>query len=707
MKQIIQNLNDGNLEIIEVPYPNIKKGHLIIKTTCSMLSSGTEKMLLDFGKSSYFEKGLKQPDKLKEVVSKVKTDGIFNTFEKVKNKLNSPLSMGYSNVGVVLEVGEGLNNFEVGQRVVSNGPHAEVVLVPQNLCVPLTDEISDAEASFTILGSIALQGIRLANPLIGETFLVSGLGTIGLLTCQILIANGCKVIGLDIDQKKCDLAKHYGVEAFNINQINDLKSLILEKNNFLEIDGALITASTSSTDPIHLAAKVMRQRGRIILVGVTGLNLKRDLFYKKEISFQVSCSYGPGRYDPSYELDGIDYPYGLVRWTEKRNMRAIVDLLSNKKLSVNNLISHEFKVDQFQKAYELLLGKNHYLGILIRYEDLIDNKKKTIKLDYIDSKYSRGPQKTNVNFIGAGNYCRTNLIPAFVKSGACLSIISSNTGLNPIDLARKFKFKEATTNINSCFEDQISNTIVICTRHDSHAKYIIEALNCKKNVFVEKPICLNIDELQNIKRAYYETFKEKNRPILMVGFNRRFSPLVIKMKDQIQKLSGPKSLIYTCNAGFVESNNWIHDIRQGGGRLIGEACHFLDLARFLIDSKIKNINKSSLSKGSFNNDTFTLHVEFMDGSIATIHYISIGSKSFPKERIEVFANECVLQLDNFRKLRSWGIKNFTNFRNIKQDKGQNNCVKSFVKAIESGSESPIPFDELIEVQEFLLSLEAK
>ncbi len=703
MKQVIQNLKTGITELIDIPIPILKPGHVLIRTKVSLISAGTEKMLLNFSNSNYLEKALQQPERLKEVIDKTKTDGIISTWNSVQNKLDQPITLGYSNVGEIIEIGEGVDEFKVGQRVISNGSHGEIVLVPKNLCAVIPNNVSDKEASLVILGSIGLQGIRLANPTLGETFLVSGLGLIGILTSQLLLAQGCNVIGLDIDQAKCDLAASLGIETINLSKASNATSFIFNKTNHLGVDGVIITAQTKSSEPVHLAAKVCRQRGRIILVGVTGLELNRDLFYKKEITFQVSCSYGPGRYDPKYEIEGNDYPYGLVRWTEKRNMEAVLMLLSKNNLKTQGLISHTFNLENINKAYNLLLSQVNYNGILINYPNKQSNITNTININEFHKEPRSNISSAVVAFIGAGNYASSVLIPAFYKAKANLSIIASNNGLNPVILARRYRFNKASTNIDSIFKDEAINTVVITTRHNTHASLIIKALSEGKNIFVEKPICLNKKELEEIKNAYNISQENLQRPIVMVGFNRRFSPLITKTRSEIKKFTGPKSVIYTCNAGEIDSNHWIHNKKLGGGRLIGEACHFVDLIKFLLDSKIISLEVLPISNQGKTNDTFSIQIKFEDGSIASIHYISIGAKSFPKERIEVFCSNSVLQLDNFRTLKGWGIKGFKNSKLLKQDKGQVSCVKSFISAIESGGPSPISFEELYEVQRHLLS----
>ena len=694
MKQVIQSLADGSTKVFDVPSPSVKRGKLLISSNISLISSGTEKMLINFGKSNLLEKAKKQPERLKEVIDKAYLDGLFNTFEAVKSKLDKPIPLGYCNLGTILDIGEGVTGFKKGDRVISNGPHAEEVLVPANLCAKVPDEVKSETAVFTILASIGLQGIRLAKPNLGETFLVSGLGVVGLLTAQILKANGCNVLGIDPDFSKCKKAEEHGISAFNLSTETDPISWCLDKNSGIELDGVILTASTSKSDPVDLAAKVCRQRGRIILVGVTGLDLKRDLFYKKEISFQVSCSYGPGRYDSSYEEDGIDYPYGLVRWTEQRNFEAILNLMANKSITTEKLISHKFSIDKAEEAYEVLTGDNSSLGIIISYGDNKEKNKKSIKIHKEQNGLiSKFPE---ISFIGAGNYANRVLVPAFAKSKANLYAIAATSGLGPVQIAKKYNFRQVTTDIDNLIQDKKCKCIVIATRHDSHASLIVKSIKAGKHVYVEKPLCLNTRELNDIKAVYNPAL------LLMVGFNRRYSPLSIELKNQLDKLSGPKNFIYTCNAGFISANHWTQDPLVGGGRLIGESCHFVDFLRFLSGSEIDDLQIFEIEDKKKYSDNFSIQIKFRNGSIGTIHYFSNGSKSYQKERLEVSSSGKIFCLENFRKLKAWGIPTFRTIRYFSQNKGHNECVKAFLNNVQTGErKSSIPFEELVEVQSWL------
>ncbi len=697
MKQLFQSLSNGNIEALDIPVPSLKRGCLLIKTSYSLLSPGTERMLVDFGKANWIDKARMQPDKVKDVVDKARNDGLVSTFEAVKSKLEAPLPLGYSNVGTVIAVGENVLNFKVGDRIASNGPHAEVVCVPHHLCALIPDEVDDESAVFTIVSSIGLQGIRLANPTFGETFLVSGLGLIGLLTAQMLVKQGCRVLGVDPDASKCSLAESLGISTLNLSNGIDPVGWCLDETLGVGIDGALITAATSSSDPIHIAAMACRHRGRIVLVGVTGMELRRDLFYKKELTFQVSCSYGPGRYDNAYEQNGHDYPIGFVRWTEQRNFQAVLNTLATRGIEVAPLISHRFPFEKAIEAFELLVSSEDSLAILLEYSRNVDHVKSTLKLRKELDFECETKQKPIVGVIGVGNYASRFLIPSLYKAGAKFSTIVSSHGLAPLRLGRKFGFAQASTNVKSIFDDPKCNTVVITTRHDSHAALVQEALAKKKNVFVEKPLCLTIKELEKIESIY------TGKQILMVGFNRRFAPLTLDLKKELNRFHSPVSFVFTCNAGYIPKEHWTQDPSLGGGRLIGEACHFIDLLRYLAGSPIESSELITMKDTKVCPDTFSLQLRFKNGSIGTIHYFSNGNKSFPKERLEVFSEGSVLRLENFMKLKAWGINGFQNKRKLIQDKGQQNCTKAFLKAIETG-EPPIPVEEIFEVQRILLEL---
>ena len=698
MKQILQDISKGETILLEAPAPNSKPGSLLINTSISLVSAGTERMLVDFGKSSYVEKAKKQPDKVKMVIDKIKTDGLATTVNAVKSKLAKPIPLGYCNVGVICEVGKGVEGFRVGERVVSNGPHAEVVSIAKNLCVKIPDDVDDETASFVVVASIGLQGIRLAKPSLGEAFVVTGVGLIGLLIVQMLRANGCRVLAIDYDEDKLAIAKSYGAEICNPKKGEDPVSSGMSFSRGKGVDGVIITASSVSNEPISHAANMSRKCGRIIMVGVTGMKLDRSEFYQKELSFQVSCSYGFGRGDKKYEENGLDYPYGLVRWTVKRNFQAVLDMMSNGSIDVSKLISFRYKFDNALKAYEKLLEDKSIIGILLEHDiDLKLRHKNTIQLK---EKLSFDSSKPIVGFIGAGNYASRVLIPAFKEAGAQLHTISTSGGVNGVTHGKISGFKNATSNTDAMISDPAINTIAIVTQHNSHAKFVSASLKAGKNIFVEKPLALTYDDLDLIKNTYDSSISEGRSPYLMVGYNRRFAPQVVKMKALLEPIKEPKSFVMLMNAGFVPSDSWVQDVNLGGGRIIGEACHFIDLMRFLVGAKISSIQARKMGddKGvEITEDKAAITLGFEDGSFGTINYLANGSSKFPKERIEIFVDGRVLQLDNFIKLKAFGWRGFRKFNLWSQNKGQKACAKSFLEAIQNGAQSPIPADEIFEV----------
>lgn len=696
MRQVLQQLGTGQTILAEVPAPTAARGGLAITTHCSLISAGTERMLVEFGRASMLDKVRQQPEKVRQVLDKVRTDGLMTTLEAVRSKLGMALPLGYCNVGSVSAVGAGVEGFAVGDRVISNGNHAEVVAVPRNLCAKIPDDVSDEAASFTVLGAIGLQGVRLASPTLGETFVVLGLGLIGLITVQLLRANGCRVIGIDFDASKLALARTFGAETINLGAGENPLVAAATLTDGRGVDGVLITAATQSNDPVTQAARMCRKRGRIVLIGVAGLQLNRADFFEKELTFQVSCSYGPGRYDPSYEQQGHDYPLGFVRWTEQRNFEAVLGLMQTGALDVRPLISHRFALDEVAKAYDMLAtGSEPYLGIVINYPEQNRGQTHERRIELRPEAAKGIPGKAAIAVIGSGNYASRVLVPAFVEAGATLHGIASSGGVTAAELGRKHGFAVATTDSAKLVEDAASDTIVIATRHDSHAHYVEAALRAGKNVFVEKPIAITTAEVGAIEAAY-----GAGGPLVMVGFNRRFAPQVRKMKSLLDTVAAPKTFIFTVNAGMIPGDHWTQDSSVGGGRIIGEGCHFIDLMRFLAGAEIVSWSVATLGKtgdGSPRDDKASITLSFADGSMGTINYFANGNAGFPKERIEVFSAGRSLHLDNFRQLRGFGWPGFKKLDLWRQDKGQSACVAAFVQAIRNGGQSPIPFSELIEV----------
>lgn len=713
MRQVVQFLKNGMTNVIELPVPRIRDGHLLVETSRTLVSPGTERILVDFGRAGWLEKARQQPERVREILQKAKTDGISATVDAVRFKLDEPLALGYSNVGVVREVGPGVTMFSPGDRVVSNGSHAEVVVVPQNLSARIPDQVTDDEAAFVVVASIALQGVRLARPTLGEYFVVTGLGLIGLLAVQLLRAHGCHVLGIDPDPWKAELARSLGAEVVAAHQGEDPVAAAMEFSKGRGVDGVLLTLASSSDEPISQAAHMCRKRGRLILVGVTGLKLNRSDFYEKELTFQVSASYGPGRYDPNYELKGQDYPLGFVRWTAQRNFEAVLDLMARGALDVKPLITHRFPLEDAPKAYDLLAtGSEPYLGILLEYPGTARLDERTIVLG---SQSAAGQSnkttaigsagEARVGVIGAGHYAGRVLIPALRETEASLVALANTGGINAVHYGKRHGFQRVTTDIESLLQDATIDTIVIATRHDSHASLAANALRAGKHTFVEKPLALTYEQLELVREAWTFATNRDSR-ILMVGFNRRFAPLVKRMKQMLEAVREPKTFIVTVNAGFMPKEHWTQDPGVGGGRIIGEACHFIDLLRHLSGSPIASWHVQTIggTREQVKDDKATITLSFGDGSIGTVHYFANGHKAFPKERIEVFCAGRILQLDNFRTLRGWGWPGFRSVRQWRQDKGHVACAQAFVDAVRNGGPGPIPFEELMEVSRVAIEI---
>lgn len=689
MKQLLQSLKDGSTEVAEIPAPRLGKGQLLIRTAVSLVSAGTERMLVDFGKANIIQKARSQPDKVRMVLEKVKTDGLVTTVEAVRSKLDQPLALGYCNVGRVIE--SQASGFTSGDRVVSNGKHAEIVAVPQNLCAKIPENVTDDAASFTVLAAIGLQGIRLANPTLGECVVVTGLGLIGLLTVQMLRAQGCRVLGIDFDPARLEMARTFGAETVNPGAGEDVLARAQAFSRGQGVDAVIITASTKSNEPVSQAARMCRKRGRIVLVGVVGLELNRADFYEKELSFQVSCSYGPGRYDPAYEEGGQDYPIGFIRWTEQRNFEAVLDLMAAGVLNLEPLITHRFSIESGGEAMDLLSSGKPSLGILLDYPKTTSEPQRRVMLTDAQARAGKGV----LGFLGAGNYAGRVLIPAFKAAGATLHDVVSSGGVSAVHFGRKFGFAQASSDETALFTDTEIDTIVIATRHDAHARQALAALKAGKHVFCEKPLCLTQGELEAISAEC----STRPQQLLMVGFNRRFAPHVVKMKALLAPLTVPKNFIVTVNAGDIPADHWTQDAAVGGGRIIGEACHFIDLLRHLAGHPITGFTALALGEHpglAICEDKAVITLSFADGSVGTILYLANGNKGFPKERIEVFADGRVLQLDNFRKLKGWGWAGFRKMNLWRQDKGQTACAAAFLSAVKHGGTGPISREEIIE-----------
>lgn len=691
MKQLLQDLKKGEILLEEIPLPNCGVNEVLIKTERSLISPGTERMLLEFGKASYIQKAKQQPDKVKMVLDKIKTDGLMPTMETVFAKLGEPMPLGYCNAGTVMAVGVNVAEFKAGDRVVSNGAHAEIVCVGKNLVAKIPDSVSFEQASFTVIASIALQGIRLAQPTLGEKFVVIGLGLIGQITLEFLKANGCEAIGVDIDQSKIDLAKSNGFTALNPANGEDPIKFVENYTNEVGVDGVIITAATKSNGPIEQAAQMCRRKGRIVAVGAIGMDIPRPPFYEKELEFFISSSYGPGRYDAEYEEKGIDYPVGYVRWTENRNFQAILDLLASGSLNFDYLVTHNYKFDDAVQAYDEILNNRDALGVVLEYESdkVLEEKRVVFAQSKVNSSSDVG-----VGIIGAGNFTKLIVLPNLAKSSAQLVGISSAKGLSSSLAAKKFEIGYSTTDYRQLLEDEKINTLFITTRHHNHADLVIESLQHGKHTFVEKPLAVDMEQLGSVVTVYKKLLDEGNAPQLMVGFNRRFSPFAKHMHRDISGRSSPIAMSMTVNAGALPKGLWVNESTEGG-RIIGEGCHWIDLMSFMTDSKVTSVQSIAMNSETelpIKNDNAIINLTFEDGSIGTLQYISTGNKSFAKERLTLFSEGKVLELDNFRKVHGYGA---SKLKKMSQNKGHGEEMRGFIENIKNSDKPMISFDSLV------------
>ena len=685
MKQIIQDLKSGETLLEEVPVPQVKAGYVLVKTSRTLVSLGTERMLVEFGKANLIDKARQQPDKVKQVLDKIKTDGLQPTLEAVFNKLGQPLPLGYCNVGRVVAVGRGVTEFSVGDRVASNGNHAEYVCVPRNLVAGVPEEVSDEEAAFTVIGSIALEGVRLVAPQLGETVAVIGLGLIGLIAGQLLRASGCRVIGVEYDAQKVAMARRFGIDAINPKEGCDPMKYVEEATRGIGADAVLITASAKGNEVIHEACVMSRKRGKVVLVGVVGLDMRRDDFYKKELSFQVSCSYGPGRYDEDYENKGHDYPLPYVRWTEKRNFEAVLHCIASGSLDVKSLITERVPLAQYGEIYGDMRKRGSIASIL-EYPETCSAE--TV-VGIGSNGFAAGGRK-KFGIIGAGNYASSMIVPCLGKAGAPIKYIASAQGLHAKILAKTAKAENATSDYREIMKDAEVGCVVICTRHDLHAPMVVETLKAGKSVFVEKPLCVRPEELDEVLAAYREA---PEGTTLTVGFNRRFSPFAEKLHTLAG--NGPKNIVATMNAGFIPKDMWVHDMEVGGGRIIGEACHFIDLCSYLAGSTVVRVCMNAMGENPEDNtDNASIMLKYANGSTAVINYFANGSKSYPKERIEVFSDQRVFVIDNWRKLEAYGVRGFSKMRGT-MDKGQKKQFALLNERLQNGGEPLIPMDSIV------------
>ncbi len=701
MKQVVQNLRSGKLELLDVPCPKVSRGHLLIQTRASLVSAGTERSLVEFGRASLIGKARKSPERVKMVLDKIRSDGLLPTLEAVFSKLDEPLPLGYCNAGVVAEIGPNVEGFSVGDRVISNGPHAEMVCVPKNLAAKIPRGVTDQQATFTVLGAIGLQGIRLLNPTLGESVAVYGLGLVGLLTVQMLKAAGIRVLGIDLDPNRLALAEKFGATPVDVSSGADPVRAALSFSGGQGVDGVLVTASAKDDSIISQSAQMSRKRGRIVLVGVVNLALSRAEFYEKELSFQVSCSYGPGRYDSAYEEGGVDYPMPFVRWTEKRNFQAVLSMLADKQLDVDPLVTSRVPHAEAARAYQVLSDDRSQMGIVFQYPQTAPPVERVVAgPPSADSKAASttGAGTVRVGVIGAGNFTKRMLLPALAKTPAVLVSIASAKGVSSAHAARKFGFQASTTDYRTILDDPQINTVFITTRHDLHPRMIVEALDAGKHVFVEKPLAIDEEGLQLVRDKYRQCASLQ----LMVGFNRRFSPHAERMRRLLAGRSGPVCANMLVNAGHIPADHWAQDPKVGGGRIVGEGCHWIDLLRFLIGSPIVSVQAAMIGdvRGvATRNDHISISLAFADGSLGNVHYFANGHRAFPKEKLDVFCEGRVLSLDNFRALRGYGWPGFRKMRLLRQDKGHDAEIGRFVERIAKGGEPLIAPEEIWNVTE--------
>lgn len=649
-------------------------------------------MLVEFGKSSLFQKARQQPEKVQQVLDKIKAEGLLPTLEAVFNKLDQPIPLGYCHVGQVAEAGAGVTEFQIGDRVVSNGPHAEYVCVSKNLVAKIPDLVSNEEASFAVIGAIGLQGLRLAQPTLGETVVVVGLGLIGLLTAQLAKANGCRVIGYDVDESKVRLANTLGVQSF-ASATHDPIAFVKDATEGQGADIVLITASAKTDEIIHQAAAMSRKRGRIVLIGVIGLNLKRSDFYEKELTFQVSCSYGPGRYDENYEQKGQDYPLPYVRWTAQRNFESVLQAIGSKAINVKALISERVPFSDFQNIYGDMNKPNQVASLLVYPSQL-----KTLSRRVVFQSISSSSGSLRAGIIGAGNFTRATLLPALKKNQISIQAIASANGLSGTLMAKKYNAAFSTSDYQELLKDEKINVVFITTRHSLHAKMVAQAVEAKKNVFVEKPLAVNEAELVSLQ----ELFAKPQSSLLHVGFNRRFSPHILKIKKLVGDQPGSMHITITMNAGALPANHWTLDPNEGG-RIIGEACHLVDLAVHLTGSEVVSVTGQSLGASSnSNSDNASFLLQMRNGSNVVINYFANGSKAYSKERLELFYQEKTLVMDNFRITTGYGWPGFSKLK-TSLDKGHTEQMNQLKTAFQNGKPL-IPLDQLFHVTAVSLAM---
>ena len=689
MHQLTQTLKDGTMRVLEVPFPALDEGAVLVRNHFSVISAGTEGKTVKDARMGYVAKARARQKEVRQVLQSVKANGLATTYGMVMNKLEAPSALGYSCAGEVLAVGARVTDLKVGDRVACGGGsavHAEVVAVPRNLCVRVPEGVDLREAAFTTLAAIALQGVRQAEVALGGNAVVIGLGLVGLLTVKLLRAAGVRALGIDLDPAQVALAHEAGAALALERGDPDLEGTILDATRGAGADAVIITAGTSSLDPVELAGRLCRRKGRVVVVGSVPTGFSREHYYRKELDLRMSCSYGPGRYDARYEEEGVDYPIGYVRWTENRNMEAFVDLLADGRLDVRDLVTHTLPLERAPEAYQMILDRSEpFVGVLLEYDT---ERPLDPRVDRAPT-HRPAPDAKAVGVIGAGSFAQNVLLPAVaeVVDAEALGGLATARPNNARHVADKYGFAYCTGDADEVLGDPAIGTVFVLTRHDLHAPYVLEALRQGKHVFVEKPLCLTPEQLDEIEAAY------RSQDVhLMVGFNRRFAPLVEDLKRGLG--SGPIALQYRINAGTVPPDHWVHDPDVGGGRVLGEVCHFVDLAVHLAGSPVSHVAATAMEDPHALRDTVSVSLAFEDGSTASIAYFSNGHKELPKEHLEVFAGGRVAVLDDFKALTRYGDK-VERQKARRQDKGHREEVARFLRAVREGGPAPIPFAEIV------------
>lgn len=700
MKQLLQDARSGELTVAEVPPPQLLPGCLLVRVAASLVSAGTERAASEFASKNLVAKAKARPDLVRDVLSKLRRDGMASTLQAVRSRLDMSQSVGYSSSGIVMAVGDGVTDIEAGDRVACAGAgyavHAEIACVPRLLAAKFSEasDISFEEAAFGTVGAICLHGVRTAEVALGDTVAVIGLGLLGQITVQLLKAAGCRVFGMDLVRQRADLAIQSGADAA-CSSAQEFRDLCFQRTGGTGVDSVLITAETPSSEPVNLAAELARDRAIVVAVGTVGMEIERKLYYGKELDFRVSRSYGPGRYDVAYEQKGRDYPVGYVRWTEARNMGAFLQLISEKKLSLQSLITHRFQIDDASRAYDLITGRTaeQFLGVLLTYPDAGSNSKLPGKISLSSGASVIG--SVGVGILGAGNFAQTTLLPALkTLSNVSFVGVCNATGPRSRNIADKFRFQYCTDSQHDILHDKNVHAVVIATRHHLHATQVEAATSAGKAVFCEKPLCLSEDELAAIVRA---RASQTSSQLLMVGFNRRFAPMATELKNFISKVSEPLAIQYRVNAGYIPPDHWVNDAEQGGGRLLGEVCHFVDFVCFLAGACPVEVHCRSLGNpGQYSGDNVIASLKFANGTLGTITYLANGDKSASKERVEVFGGGSVAILEDFRYLElvRHGRRQVTRAR-WRQDKGHQLEMRAFINAVRGLPSAPISFEQIV------------